>query len=52
MKFGQLIIKCHCFPHIETSELICCANQLTGLYMTATLTLNGLIEYNVRNAQF
>ena len=23
-------IKCHCCPHIETSQLICTANQLTG----------------------
>ena len=29
-------------PHIETSQLICCANQLTGFYMRATLALNGL----------
>ena len=28
--------------HIETSQLICCANQLTGFYMRATLTFNGL----------
>ena len=30
------------FPHIETSHLICCANQLTGFYMMDTLALNGL----------
>ena len=35
-------IKCQCCPHIETSQLICCANQLTGFYMRATLALNGL----------
>ena len=29
-------------PHIETSQLICTANQLTGFYMRATLVLNGL----------
>ena len=29
-------------PHIETSQLICCANQLTGIYMRATLAFNGL----------
>ena len=28
---------------IETSQLICCANQLTGFYMRSTLALNGLI---------
>ena len=31
-----------CCPHIETSQMICCANQLTGFYMRATLTLNGV----------
>ena len=34
-----------CCPHIETSQLICCANQLTGFYMRATLAFNGLKEY-------
>ena len=29
-------------PHIETSQLICCANQLTDIYMGATLAFNGL----------
>ena len=29
-------------PHIETSQLICCANQLTSFYMRATLAFNGL----------
>ena len=27
---------------METSQLICEANQLTGFYMKATLALNGL----------
>ena len=31
-----------CCPHIETSQLIYCANQLIGFYMRATLALNGL----------
>ena len=31
-------------PHIETSQLICKSNQLTGFYMRATLALNGLIN--------
>ena len=35
-------IKCQCCPHIETSQLICCAIQLTGFYMRATLIFNGL----------
>ena len=33
----------HCCPHIETSQLICKANQLTGFYMRATLAFNGLM---------
>ena len=36
-------IKCQCCPHIETSQLICCAHQLTGFYMRETLTFNGLM---------
>ena len=35
-------IKCQFCPHIETSPLICTANQLTGFYIRATLALNGL----------
>ena len=35
-------IKCHCCPHIQTSLLICCTNQLSGSYMRDTLTFNGL----------
>ena len=30
--------------HIETSQLICGANQLTGFYMMRTLAVNGLNE--------
>ena len=37
--YGTITIKCQCCPHIE----ICCTNHLTGLYMRATLALNGLI---------
>ena len=37
-------IKCQCCPHVENSQLICCANQLTGFYMRATLALSGLIH--------
>ena len=33
-----------CFPHIETSQLICIANQLAGFYMRAAVAINGLIE--------
>ena len=38
-----LLIKrknCH---HIETSQLICSPNQLTGFYMIATMAFNDLI---------
>ena len=35
-------IKYQCCPHIETSQLICCANELTGFYMMVTLALIGL----------
>ena len=31
-----------CCPDMETSQLICTANQLTGFYVGATLALNGL----------
>ena len=31
---------------IETSQLICAANQLTGFYMRAILALNALSNYN------
>ena len=30
--------------HIETSQLICSANQLTGFYMMRTLVVNGLMQ--------
>ena len=29
---------------IETSQLICFANELTGFYMRRTLAFNGLIQ--------
>ena len=44
IKFNTLPSKCQCYPHVETSQLICTANQLTGFYMRATLTLNGLMS--------
>ena len=45
---GQILLfsnpfKCKCCPHIETSQLICAANQLAGFYMRAKMALNGLI---------
>ena len=36
---------------IETSQLICCASQLTGFYMRATLALNGLSTILKRKMQ-
>ena len=33
---------CQCCPYIETNQLICTANQLTGFYVRATLAFNGL----------
>ena len=36
-----------CSHHIETSQLICSANQLTGFYTMGTLAVKGLI--NVKN---
>ena len=39
-------IKCLCCPHIDFALiLICKANQLTGLYLTATIAFNGLSEF-------
>ena len=35
-------IKCQRCNHIETSQLICNANRLTGFYMMASLTFNEL----------
>ena len=37
-------IKCQSDHHIETSQLICRAKQLTGLCMLATLAFNELIK--------
>ena len=36
-------IKCHCCLHIETSQLICIANQLTDFYMRATLAFKSTL---------
>ena len=33
-----------CSHHIETSQLICTANQLTGYYMMGALMVNGLTK--------
>ena len=34
-------------PSYSNQSIICCANQLTGFYMRATLALNGLISTRV-----
>ena len=34
-----------CSHYIDTSQLICSANQLTGFYMMGTLVVKGLINY-------
>ena len=34
---------------METSQLICTENQLTGFYMGATLTFNGLKAASVKD---
>ena len=39
-------VKCQCCPHIETSQLICCANQLTGFYIRRTVAFNVAILMN------
>ena len=36
-------MKCKSCYHIETSKLICSANQLAGFYMMATTAFNDLI---------
>ena len=41
-------INCWCCPYIETSQLICRANQLTGFYMTVTVVFNELTSQNSR----
>ena len=40
----MLHINWHCCSPIETSQLICTANYLTGFYMRATQAINGLKE--------
>ena len=32
----------HCSSYIETSQLLCSANQMTGFYMSGTLVVKGL----------
>ena len=46
------LIKPQSCQHIETSQLICFANQLTGFYMMATLAFNDLRIYSVFKETF
>ena len=41
---GLYLIKRQSCHHIETNQLICSANQLTGFYMMATLAFIELIR--------
>ena len=36
-----------CPSHIETGQLLCSANQLTGFYMSGTLVLKGLKQLRI-----
>ena len=44
-KFNPL--KSQCCPHLETSQLICCANHFAGFYVRAALAFNGLNNDNL-----
>ena len=49
-EYGQKWVNpfyCQCCLHIETSQLLCCANQLTGFYRKATVAINGLISQKI-----
>ena len=41
-----------CSHHIETSQLICRANQLTGFHMMGTLVAKGLTLIFVQTTTF
>ena len=43
--------KCQNYPHIETSQLVCTVNQLSGFYMRVTLAFNKL-KCNCYNIPF
>ena len=40
-----------CSHHIESSQLICRANQLTAFYMMGTLVVKGLIKLKASDLQ-
>ena len=48
MIISHLQVHYFAFNPLSTSValMICCANQLTGFYMWATLALNGLITFS------
>ena len=37
-----------CFHHIETSQLICRANQLTGFYIMGAMIVKGLKNLQIK----
>ena len=41
-----------CPSHIETSQLICSANQLTGFYMRGILVVKGLIRNTIISTHY
>ena len=52
MKFSINPLTTNVPHHIETSQLICIANQLTGFYMKGTLVVNGLRIASVNVTKF
>ena len=40
------LIKCQCYYHRETSQLVCFSNQLTSFYMMETFVFNDLSDCN------
>ena len=45
MKHTTLLCPVSVLPLQQTSQLISCINQLTGFYIRATLSLNGLKKF-------
>ena len=42
--YEVLTLNDQCPSHVETSQLICSANQMTGSYMRGTLAVKGLTK--------
>ena len=51
VSFTHELVKRQNFNHVESSQLICEANQLTGFYITATLALNELKLHHTKSYQ-